>query len=345
VKRSGVLALAAGRSVKDSSLYVFVRGKWTDPYLLGEEIQKLKNKFRHGAAGEFEVGSYDSESDPATILDDLFSRRMFSPSRLIIVEGADDFVANHLESIEKFVKNPSSGNCLALVVSRLDRRSSFGRLAQEAGRIILASRPKGVNLHKEALSWARKRGKSLERAAAEALIERTGESLSLIESEVEKLCLCTGDKKIISREDVEALVGRNPDFDVFDLFGACGEANSRLAHLILERLFSAGFDSPAITGAIASQIRRLIEARLLVDSGASLRTAMRKVNIPPSHWSKNGRLLERFSFEELVRFRKWLLQMDLASKTGQMPERLALEIFVARLCIAKDKEIATLPPR
>ncbi len=337
LRRGHIIALTKGfegkgTGVEKPLLYVFVRGKKSDPHLLSEEIRKLKSQFRQEDSGELEVGSYDSESEAAEILDDLLTRTMFAPRRLIIVDGADEFVSKHLESIERFVRSPSSGNCLALIVSNFDGRSRFGKLAHKEGKVIRARRLQAVDVQRAPARLAEKRGKLLEDAAAQALIERTGYNLSLIESEVEKLCLSVGERQRIREEDVEALVGQNPDFSVFCLFDACVEGDCRLAQAILERLFSTRQEYSAIVGALAHQIRQILTARLLIDSGASLSAVMRKLNLWERFRSKYERLLNRFSSEDLARFRKVLLETDIASKTGKMGERLALELLVTRLC-------------
>src|ERR1043166_3824259 len=61
------------------------------------------------------VAEFDGESAKlADVLDEVRTASLLAPIRLVIVRDADDFVSEHRESLEKYLKAPSSSGVLLL---------------------------------------------------------------------------------------------------------------------------------------------------------------------------------------------------------------------------------------
>jgi DNA polymerase-3 subunit delta len=84
---------------------------------------------------------------------------------------------------------------------------------------------------------------------------------------------------------------------------------------------------------VVRQFRLLLQAREVLDGGASDAEVARIVGIHPFVAGKISHQARQITLPALEDIYHRLLEMDLAVKTGQLSEELALETLVARLAI------------
>ena len=320
---------------RERRLYVLVVDRFAEPYLLRRILEDLKSRFSRGSSLELSVVTYDGkEADPRDILDDLRTQSFFSDRRLVIVEEADKFVEEHFNAIAQFVESPSTGNVLTLVVERLNKNSSFRKLAIRHGEVFSPRTPQTP----EILSWVerevRSRKKQIAPRAIEGILERTGENLSLLEMEIEKLCIYVGEKPLIEEEDVQNLIGRNIEFDVYALIDALLNGNGERAFEALEQIFTQAKKKEdvavEIVGRMAKHLRKLEDALRDLRRGVSEEEVVKGTGLPLRSHEKFRRQLSQVDEELLGQLRKMLLEADLAVKMGQMKGELAFEVLVGR---------------
>jgi DNA polymerase-3 subunit delta len=176
------------------------------------------------------------------------------------------------------------------------------------------------------------KGASIERPAADALAIAVGDDLRLLDSEIEKLAIYVGDERPITSADVDLLVPYAGTANVFAMVDAIGRRDGRTALHLLHKLLDENAAPLYLLSMIVRQFRILIQVKELSAQGLAASTIAKRAGLHPFVAEKAGRQAMNFSMGQLEVIYARLLETDLAIKTGQMGDVLALDTLVAALC-------------
>lgn len=273
--------------------------------------------------------------------------------------------AGGAERLEGIFKNGlPAGNCLILTAEDVDKRKKLYKIIAEAGVVHYFGEVKSETARKETLQRQAQRllesnGKKVSPAAWIVLGRKTGFDLRRSMSELEKLISYVGDKALIDKDDVEEAVGRTKEEEIFALTTALSEKNQLAALDALKNLLDQGTHHLMILTMLVREIRLLLQARILVDSGklpkftpameygwfqkvlyptvGELNNTMAKregliFNQHPFVVYNALRNCIRFNNTRLIKFLDDLLELDRAFKSSASSPQLLLEMFLIKAC-------------
>ena len=266
------------------------------------------------------------------VLDELRTAPFLTEKRVVVVKGADSFVSDNRQLLEKYFDNPCSTGVLVLAVRSWPSQTKLAKKLAKVGKLISVTQPKGRQLLRRLAEYASDaHDKKLTTEAAELLVELAGDELARLYSEVDKLALFVDAEKVITPDHVEQLVGHNRIFGVFQVIdaittGNVGQAISRLRNMFAE-------DKTAeytVVGAFAFHLRRMFNAKALLSKGLRPAEVASRLRI----WgNKDGffRQVRKMSLEEIGAVLGQLATIDFKIKTGQTKAEVAVEQLVLRL--------------
>jgi DNA polymerase-3 subunit delta len=237
---------------------------------------------------------------------------------------------------------------------RFDQLSAVFHLALErdrAGKVSRESLLEFINQH------MRDAGKSADAQAREAMIQRSGSDLRNLKQELEKLFSYAGERSALRAQDVETIVTDYGEGWVFDLTRAISERSPSAALSQLARLLAAGEHPLKLLGAMASEARRLLAARQLLDG--ELRGRWRRGMSYPEFQQQVLALTEapqltrnsyadymcflraeRLSMVELRSFMSAIHDVDLRLKSAANNPRLVMEHLILTICLGERAKAA-----
>lgn len=244
---------------------------------------------------------------------------------------------------------------LLITASQPDRRTRLYRALEEKGVVLDLSveRDRSGRINREALAdfvdrRLKEAGKRIEPKGKEMILARSGEEIWAVHQELEKLLLYVGAEPRIKTEDVEEVFLDRGEAWVFDLTAAIAERDSMRALGQLARLLSQGEHPLRLLGTIASEVRRLIAARHLIEGemrhrwerGMSFPQFQRMAHpqgAPLLTRSLYGdylslRRAENFTNQELLRYLEWIFETDVRLKSTANPPRLVMERLILKMC-------------
>ena len=258
------------------------------------------------------------------------------------------------------------GNHLILTAGAVDKRKKIFKIISETGRILHFPQIKYENRKKQALmDIAKKRldeaGKTMTPGAWVVLGKKTGFDAATSVEAIEKLMTYTGNQGRIEEKDVEDVVGKTREGTIFDLTNALSEKNLIAALTALKDLFDQGVHELLILSMIIREIRLLLHACVLMESGKleifdskmDYSRFQRSVYPVIRSWTDGtggkeggGALIrqnpyviyhalkhsQRFSPDSLVEYLEALVNMDMAFKSTAGNPRFLLERFIMRVC-------------
>jgi DNA polymerase-3 subunit delta len=294
---------------------------------------------------DFAVGVYAGDKlDFSTARNELETLPFLAPCRVVVVEGADDFVTENRAALEAYAAKPSSVGVLVLDVTAFPENTKLAKALPDAAKIVCKA-PPAYRVH-DLLPWLTGWAKSshkkkLAPEAAELLLELVGPSMGLLDQELGKLAVAVGTKADISATDVERMVGRSKAADAFRILDAIGEGKPGAALSIVEELFSEGEDPMAVMARLWGSLRQLATIGRLIAEGHPLGPAMDAAGVP-KNWEAKRRSVERLvrhlGRHRLDKLTDRLVELNLGLKGGcALPERVQVERFIVTLARPREE--------
>ncbi len=276
-------------------------------------------------------------ADPAEVsvtqvLDELRTLPFLTERRIVLVKGADKFVSENRGLLEKYFDNPCPTGILILTVSSWSARTKLAKRLAVVGKLLSVTQPKRWQLPQRLVQYARDaHEKKLSEAAAELLIELTGDELVRLYGEIDKLALFAHSEKSITGQHIESLIGHNRIFSVFAVIDAVIAGNIARAIERLRTMFAEDRTAEyTVVGAFAFHFRRLFGAKVLLENGVSYAEIASRLRI----WGDKDSFfaqLRKMSLKQIGSILQQLAATDYAIKTGRAKAEVAAEQLVLRL--------------
>jgi len=242
-----------------------------------------------------------------------------------------------------------------LITANVDRRTRLYKRFEEKGSVLDLSigREKSGRMSREALAEfldqrLKEGGKKIEAQARGMILARAGAELWAVHQELEKLFLYVGEEPWIKVKDVEEVFSDQGEGWIFDLTKALAERDSVAALSHLLRLLSQGHHPLALLAPIASEVRRLMAARQLIEgelrerwkAGMSYPQFQKSMlhdgaaPLPgnPYFVYMSFKSADNFTLKELVRYLGLLYQTDVRLKSTGHPPRMVMERLILEMC-------------
>ena len=178
---------------------------------------------------------------------------------------------------------------------------------------------------------AQKHGGEIERRAAARLAELVGGDLRRLDAEIQKLVTYVNAARPITEQDVTRLAPASIEANVFELVDALGRRDGARAMRELHRLLDLGENALGLLAMIVRQFRLLIQVEELQERSLPAPEIAKALGQHPFVVDKISQQARNFSIEQLERIYSHLLELDVAIKTGEMSDVLALDVLVAEL--------------
>jgi DNA polymerase III subunit delta len=257
---------------------------------------------------------------------------------------------------------------LLMTAAQVDRRTRLYKRLEESGTVLqlAVERDRSGRISREQLAEfvnqrLRQAGKTIESQARDMILLRAADDLRGVQQELEKLLLYVGDASSIRAADVEVIFTDRGEGWVFDLTRSIAERDAVAALAHLARLMGQGEHPLKLLGTIATEVRRLLAARRLIDGELRGRWTRRlsfqqfqqnvlKQGTPLLTRNPYADFLcferaDRFSLAELRAHLVSIHDADARLKSGSQDGRLAMEKLILGMCTGVRKEKASVETR
>lgn len=300
-----------------------------DEFLKREALDDLKSKWAPQAVMGLDFDRFDAErQSPAQVGDFLRTIPFGSPKRLAIYGPVEELEEADRETLVALCSSLPETAVLLLFSGESAKKSAFLRALSEVCRVVSCHPPFERDLPQWILARARKIGLTLEPAAAAVLPDRAGKEPVSLAAALDQLAIYVLPRKEVKRADVETLLSRSVEADVFRLTETLVEGKVPACLSIADGLFREGVKAFEIVAVMAGQIERFRKgARLLADGVPPPRVA-ETLGVPAFFSEKFLRQAGRLSEPAYANLTRGLLECDEAIKSGRVADRPAFDRFL-----------------
>lgn len=256
-----------------------------------------------------------------------------SDRRYVVARCKDYFTGkngNDNKLAKLFDDFPETTILLIVVEGQIDKRLKPAKKIKEVGEIINLKAPRYRQLDNWIISKFKNHGKKVNRSVVQLLEEMFSNNLEQLENEIEKVSIYTGDKDLISLEDIQKIISRDryiEDNMIFKLVDALSERNEGQAIILLNDMMKEGEAPLRILAMVVRQVRLLLSVKELKNEGKSPDQIAKILGEHPYPVKKCYRQCDNFSEEELEIMLEKFLKANYEIVTGKYKDsRFSLEL-------------------
>lgn len=274
---------------------------------------------------------YDlSETYLEDVIEELNTYGLFVNNKIVIVDAKAILSTDKKKSdfeqdeslLEKYISNPNKLNSLVLITDKIDERKKIAKLLRKEFIVIdekLSIEEKIKNNLKEYKMTPR---------VMNYFIEYLNNDNERILNELEKLKLYKEDDLNITVDDIDNIVVKEFNDDIFSLTNSILNKNLTKSFEIYELLVSRGEDINKIVITVLDQFRLIYKTKILMKNGLNKDEITNIFNIHPYRVKLAMEYSYSFTLDELKNIIRELGLIDINIKTGKSPNKYGFDIFL-----------------
>ena len=299
-----------------------------EPYL----VSNYKKKLREAIAGDDTMNfNYFEGKNPDVreIISLADTMPFFAERRLILIDGSG-FFKSAPEELVNYLPDMPDTVCLIFCESEVDKRNKLYKKVKDLGYAAELKKQDSDQLMRWAAGILGKDGKKITKQVMEYFLERTGDDMENIRTELEKLICYTMGRDVITKEDVDAVGTVHVTNRIFEMVSAIVAGNTRKALDLYEDLLTLKEPPMRILFLIARQFNQLLQVKELLAAGMGKGDIASKIKVPPFAAGKLITQAKVFTRERILDYVELCVESEEAVKTGRMADRMAVELLIAR---------------
>jgi DNA polymerase-3 subunit delta len=289
-------------------------------YLLARKLRELKEKYLKAAGGDLNLISLRGENfNFEEFVVQTQTMPLLATSRLIIVENIFSCPSHEiLDKTKEFLpKIPDSTVVVFTQKGEPDKRLGLFKALTKPKISQNFQKLSPIQTKNFIKREVADRGGKIENDAVEALFMACPDDLWQLSNEIDKLISYAG-KRAITKNDVELLVAKNITSNIFVMIDALAGGNKKTAISELENLLLSGEPPLRILAMVNYQYRLIAQVKDGDRTGLSYFQA-----------NKAASFARKFSWQDLSRIYKTMIQIDVKIKTGKIePEEGLKELIL-----------------
>jgi len=197
-------------------------------WLEGEEeyyIDMLMNYAEHAILQKEEAAFnltifYGKDADWASVINACKRYPMFSERQVVLLKEAQHM--REIERLESYIESPLSSTIFVIGYKSksLDKRTKLHKIVSANAEVFNSVKIKDDKVYDWISEHVKTKGYSINNKTVSLLAEHTGNDLSRIANEIDKLIINLGNSKWIDEDAIEKYIGISREYNVFELLAA-----------------------------------------------------------------------------------------------------------------------------
>lgn len=253
----------------------------------------------------------------------------FSDYRFLLVENSGLFKSQN--ELADLIKDFPASTVTVFVEQEIDKRNRLYKAVSSIGTICEMNGLDEKNLKFWAASLLQKAGKKIRESDLMYLFEKSGTDMELLSREIEKLLSFTGDRDIVTREDIDRICTTQVTSRIFAMIDALAVGNTASALKLYHDLLSNREKPLSILYLISRHFNILLQIKEAQALRTDDKTAAANAGIPPFSVRKYRSQSHNFTESQLKDLLDFCLRLENDIKTGQLNEQLAVELLLTNV--------------
>ena len=312
-------------------------GNFKQAYLLYGEEAYLKQQYKHKLVqalnpedDTMNFNHYEGRNIDVKELIDLCETMPFFADRRVVLLEDTGFFKNKCDELADYMKELPDYLCLIFVENEVDKRNRMYKAVKAAGRIGEFVQQDEKTLMRWAAGLLKKEGKMITQRDMELLLTMTGVDMGNLRMELEKIISYTGDRDVVTGEDIQQVCTTQTQNKIFDMVRAVTEKNQRKALDLYNDLLTLREPPMRILFLLSKQFRQMCLAKKMSVEGASQNEIATRLGVPSFAVRNLLTCARAYKIEELEKAEEDFIDAEEAVKTGRLQDVLSVELLIVK---------------
>ncbi|WP_125590664.1 DNA polymerase III subunit delta [Companilactobacillus jidongensis] len=307
-------------------------------------IKDIKELFKNLLLPEERDMNFSTFDLEEVSLDDMINEAISAPffgeKRLVFVERPYFLTAEKVKSsvdqnvdlLNRYIQNPTPSTILVVFATypKLDARKKIVKQLKKIAVNIDANQMESHLLVKTIRELLQSDGYKISNDALELLINKTQGNYSQIINQMDKLKLYALQSKEIDASAVNELVPQSLDDNVFELMNQILGKNVYQAEELYHQFLLQKIDPILLVAIIMSQLRTLIQTKVLSSRGLTEATIAKNLKVHPYRVKMTLKQSRNMGIPQLTEMFDAIVNLDYQIKSGQGDKELLFDLFIAK---------------
>lgn len=289
--------------------------------------------------GNRSISTFDGERlKENELIDELQSSSLFVKERVVVIRDADSLNKPILTRLEKYLESPNPTVTLILTGATFNRKTNFFKRVEEIGELLDIPEPKPYEkeaaLIPKVTQWAAAAQKKMDPSTIKLFIKQLGTDQMLLHTEMEKLVCYSGDRNVITSQDIQAICGMMNQENTWQLGDALFRKETASALRIIHGLLQEGESFFTLIRQVRSQFQTKFQICSVLASGGSAADIQTQFPYMKGFVLDNN--IQMAQGYGMARFKKAMIHIDefeILAKNSSLTHELLTELLVAKLTL------------
>lgn len=312
--------------------------------IFGEErflVRSAKNMLIRGLVTKGDTmnftGYSGKECNAPKIIDLAETLPFFADYRVILIEDSGWF-KTAAEEMAEYVKQIPESACIIFVESEVDKRNKLYKQVKANGYICECKRATNKELTDWVVRYLSKAGKKITGNDMKYLLEKLGEDMDNISSELDKLIAYTYEREVVARQDIDAVCVSEITGKIFEMIDAIGGRKQQRALELYYDLIASREAPMKILFMLARQFNIMLQIKEMNEYHIPASEMAAKLGMQSFIVNKTLSQCRNFKYKTIRSALKYCISMEEAVKQGNMNDKMAVELIIVRYSRTEEQE-------
>lgn len=312
------------------------------PELVEKQGKEIISQFLKNDRDDFNFVKFNLyETEIAPIVEETLTMPFFSEKKAILVKNAFLFTGEkspkdmtyNVDQLIEFIEKYDGENLIVFEVyqNKLDERKKLTKILKKHAKLKKIEQMSEEEIKKWIQSKLNENFKDIKRDALDLFIELTGINFNIVSQELEKLILFLGDRPTINKQDVNQIINRSLEQNVFLLTEYIQKRKKEQAILLVKDLITMKEEPIKLLALITSNYRLFYQCKILSQKGYSGQQIAKMIGVHPYRVKLALGQVRHYQLDDLLNIMDACAETDYKLKSSYMDKHLILELFILSL--------------
>ncbi|OFO39850.1 DNA polymerase III subunit delta [Staphylococcus hominis] len=312
------------------------------PELVEKKSNEIVESYLNEKKDDFNYVKYNLyDTSFNQIIEEALTMPFISEKKAIVVKNAFIFTGEKVskdiqlnnEQVNEFLEKYDGENFIIFEVyqNKLDERKKITKTLKKTSKLAKVEQMSEQEIKKWIKNKLHENFKDIKQDALDLFIELTGINFNIVSQELEKIILFLGDRTTINKKDVEEIINRSLEQNVFLLTEYIQKREKYKAIQLIKDLIVMKEEPIKLLALITSNYRLYYQCKILSRKGYSGQQIAKTINVHPYRVKLALNQVKHYQLAHLLNIIDQCAETDYKLKSSYMDKQLILELFILSL--------------
>lgn len=309
------------------------------PELIEKKTKEIADNYLQEPKDDFNYVNFNlAETEITACIEEILTLPFLSDKKVVVIKNAYLFtgekgpkdINQNIDQLLEFIQKYDGSTLVIFEVyhSKLDERKKLVKTLKKETKLIKIEQMTEEEMKNWIKNELNQQYKDIKQDALNLFIELTGINFNLIKQELEKIILFIGERPTITKQDVETIVNRSLEQNVFLLTDYIQKGQKEEAVNLVNDLIIMKEEPIKLLALITSNFRLYYQCKILGKKGYSQQQIAKTVGAHPFRVKLALRTSRQYQLNQLMNIINACAETDYKLKSSYMDKQLILELFI-----------------